>query len=172
MQTFIVLLKGINVGGNNLLPMKDFVAQLKKVNYESVSSYIQSGNIVLKSTANPTKNIQSLVLNHYGFTPEIFVFTESTFVQSSIHNPFNECDGKCVHFYFCQNNIELVQEKIDTFLAETEQYTVKGNIFYLYAPNGIGRSKLVANIEACLGQKATGRNLNTINNISSMVKNT
>ncbi len=73
--------------------------------------------------------------------------------------------------FFCHNNIELNLEKINKYLGDSEAFHIDNNVFYLHAPDGIGRSKLVANIEACLGQTATGRNLNTINKIALMLKN-
>ncbi len=171
MQKFIVLFRGINVGGNNLLPMKEIVPILEQSNYESVTSYIQSGNIVLKSLENPTVQLQRIVSKNFGFSPEVFTLDEPAFLILALNNPYKEYEGKFVHFYFCKNDIELVHDKLDQYIADTEEYTVKGNVFYLHAPKGIGRSKLVANIERCLGQSATGRNLNTINKISSMLKN-
>ena len=171
MQKFVLLFRGINVGGNNLLPMKEFVSLLEKNKYESVYYYIQSGNIVLKSTENPTQQVQRMVLKHYGFSPAVFSFNEDAFLASTLSNPYQEYEGKFVHLYFCKNDISLVQDKVNKYISESERYSVTQNVFYLYAPEGIGRSKLVSNIESCLGQSATGRNLNTINKISSMLKN-
>ncbi|MBA6354187.1 DUF1697 domain-containing protein [Colwellia sp. BRX8-4] len=171
MQKFIVLFRGINVGGNNILPMKELVPLLEQSGYESVSSYIQSGNIVLKSPKNPTEQVQSIISKNFGFAPAVFSLEESVFSTSALNNPYKEFEGKFVHFYFCKNNINLVQDKLNKYISSSEEYTVKGNVLYLYAPQGIGRSKLVANVESCLGQSATGRNLNTINKISTMLKN-
>ena len=171
MHRFILLLRGVNVGGKNLLPMKEFVSLLQQSGYESVSSYIQSGNIVLKSLQNPLEQVQNIVSENFGFSPKAFILDESAFSISALNNPYKELEGKLVHFYFCKNDINLVHDKLSKYIAGSEEYTVKGNVFYLHAPEGIGRSKLVANIESCLGQSATGRNLNTINKISSMLKN-
>jgi len=170
MQKFVVLFRGINVGGNNLLPMKSLVPLLKENNFEQVAAYIQSGNVVLNSDEEPSDKIQQLVLKNYGFSPEIFTLPVSAFFSASANNPYHDVEGKFMHIYFCKNNIQLAEAKLAKFLAESERYTVNSNVFYLYAPNGVGRSKLVANIEACLGQQATGRNLNTINKIASMLK--
>ena len=172
MQKFIVLFRGINVGGNNLLPMKQFVFLLKQSKYEGVSSYIQTGNIVLKSSNNPIDQVKSIVSKNFGFSPVVFALDESAFFNSALNNPYKEFEGKLVHFYFCKNDINMVHDKLNKYIADSEEYTVNGNVFYLHAPEGIGRSKLVKNIESCLGQSATGRNLNTINKISSMLKNT
>ncbi|MBA6339252.1 DUF1697 domain-containing protein [Colwellia sp. BRX8-7] len=171
MQKFIVLFRGINVGGNNILPMKELVPLLEQSGYESVSSYIQSGNIVLKSPKNPTEQVQSIISKNFGFAPAVFSLEESVFSTSALNNPYKEFEGKFVHFYFCKNNLNLVQDKLNKYISSSEEYTVKGNVLYLYAPQGIGRSKLVTNVESCLGQSATGRNLNTINKISTMLKN-
>lgn len=169
MQKFIMLFRGVNVSGKNLLPMKPFVTLLEHNGYQEVSSYIQSGNVILKSDRNPSANIQTLVESTYGFSPEVFSLNDTEFNLVKDANPYAEYEGKFVHFYFCQHAISLNQEKFTKYRAESEQYLVKDNVFYLHAPNGIGRSKLVANIEACLGQAATGRNLNTVNKISSML---
>jgi uncharacterized protein (DUF1697 family) len=60
-------------------------------------------------------------------------------------------------------------DNVDKWLSSTETYYVENNVFYLHAQEGIGRSKVVANIESCLGQPATGRNLNTVNKITTMI---
>ncbi len=170
MQKFIVLFRGINVGGNNLLPMKQFVPLLEKNNFESVSSYIQSGNIILKSPENPAVQIQSIVSKNFGFSPELFTLDEPAFLTAVLNNPYKDIEGKFVHFYFCKSTIDLVHDKLNRYIEDTEEYTVKENVFYLHAPKGIGRSKLVKNIESCLGQSTTGRNLNTINKVNSILK--
>jgi uncharacterized protein (DUF1697 family) len=166
-----VLLRGINVGGNNKLPMKELVTLLKQDGFESVSTYLQTGNLVLKCDNNPTEKIQSIISENFGFSPEIMTSEESAFYISVCNNPYNEFEGKFVHFYFCKNEIALVHDMLDKFIAESEEWIVVDNVFYLHAPEGIGRSKLVAKIESCLGQSATGRNLNTINKIYTMLKN-
>lgn len=172
MQKYIVLFRGINVGGKNLLPMKELVSLLKQNKFEDISSYIQSGNVVLKCGDNPMQQIQRLVTDNFGFSPSVFALDHSTFASAVSANPYCESEGKFVHFYFCKNDIELNHDQVDKFISESEEYTVNGKVFYLHAPEGIGRSKLVANIESCLGQNATGRNLNTINKISSMLEST
>ncbi len=172
MKKFIILFKGVNVGGKNLLPMKPLVALLKQHNFHDVSSYIQSGNIVLKSENVPTKQLKTIIANNFGFTPEVFVLDESQWLHILQANPYKAFEGKFVHFYFCHHGIELATDKLAKYIAPTEAYSVNDNVFYLHAPNGVGRSKLVSNIESCLGQTATGRNLNTVNKINAMVKNT
>jgi uncharacterized protein (DUF1697 family) len=169
MEKYVIFFRGINVGGNNLLPMKALVPLLEEAKFKEVSSYIQSGNVVLKSSTNPADIIEKLVLDNFGFSPELFILNEAEFCTALANNPYQTFEGKFVHFYFCHNAIVINQEKMTKYLSKTENYLVKDKVFYLHAPDGIGRSKLVANIEACLGQPASGRNLNTTNKVSTML---
>ena len=169
MEKYIVFFRGINVGGNNLLPMKVLVPLLEEAGFEKVSSYIQSGNVVLKSSIHPVEIVHNVVLDNFAFSPELFILNETEFCSAMANNPYQTFEGKFVHFYFCHKAIVINQDKMTKYLAETESYLVKGKVFYLHAPDGIGRSKLVANIEACLNQPASGRNLNTTNKVSTML---
>ena len=169
MYKYIVLLRGVNVGGNNLLPMKELTALLQKNGFIDVSTYIQSGNIVLNATANPDSKIRSLLTKKFAFKPQVLALRVEEFMQSVANNPFRQFEGKTVHFYFCAETPNLDKEKLAKLASGTEHTELIDNEFYLHAPQGIGRSKLVANIEACLGVPATGRNLNTVNKLVSMV---
>ena len=51
MNTYVGLIRGINVGGKNLLPMKELVAVLEGLGLKKVQTYIQSGNVVFHSAA-------------------------------------------------------------------------------------------------------------------------
>ena len=171
MKTYIVLFRGINVGGENILPMKELVALLEKNGFMNVKTYIQSGNVVLQGRNVSSTELTTLVASNFGFKPEVLVLDKSEFDSSIKHNPFHPAEGKSAHFYFCSKKPKLNAEKLEKYLGDSEEYKLKNKIFYLFAPKGIGRSKLVANIESCLGVPVTGRNLNTINKLSEMVKN-
>lgn len=171
MNTYIVLFRGVNVAGKNILPMKDLARILEENHFKNVQTYIQSGNVVLQSTKNPSSQINSIVQNKFSFKPEILVIGESEFISLINNNPFISKEGKTMHFYFCKSSPKVNEEKLKKLKAKSEEYHIEGNILYLYAPEGIGRSKLVVNIESCLGVPATGRNLNTVSKIQSMLKN-
>lgn len=171
MNTYIILLRGVNVGGKNLLSMKELKVLLEGSGFKNVKTYIQSGNIVLMAAINPEGDIATLIKNKFGFTPEMMVFSEDEFNLAASNNPYQKYEGKFVHYYFCKEAPKVDAAKLEELTSESESHELVGNVFYLHAPNGIGRSKLVANIESCLGVSATGRNLNTINKLKLMVKN-
>jgi len=168
MKTYIVLFRGINVGGKNLVPMKELASVLEEANYQNVKTYIQSGNVVLQSQGKP-HDIASKVLERFGFEPAVIVLEESEFNDAVMNNPFRSPNGKEVHFYFCRDEPEIDAARLQAYKSESEEYHVAGKVFYLYAPDGIGRSRLAANLETCLGVQATGRNLNTIQKLQQMV---
>lgn len=169
MKTYIVLFRGINVGGKNLVPMKELVGALEKNNYQNIKTYIQSGNVVLQSEKKPD-NLASIVQDRFGFEPLVYVLEVSEFNDAVKNNPFRSSHGKDIHFCFCEDIPKINAAKLEKYKAESEEYHIDGKVFYLFAPEGAGRSKLVANLESCLGVATTGRNLNTIHKLQQMAQ--
>ena len=170
MKTFIALFRGINVGGNNILPMKELKTLLEASSCRNVKTYIQSGNVVFESENLP-ENMGRLIQEKYGFEPQILFLEKSEFLNLVSGNPYQASKGNQIHFYFCQETPGPDTERLEDLKSETERYLIKGKVLYLYAPDGIGRSKLAANLEKHLGVAATGRNLNTVNKLIKMLDN-
>jgi uncharacterized protein (DUF1697 family) len=68
-QSWIALFRGINVGGNNILPMAELRQELESLGLCNVRTYIQSGNVVFESTAGKSsfllKAQRSWIWNHF-----------------------------------------------------------------------------------------------------------
>lgn len=169
MKTFVALIRSINVGGKNIVPMKVLKQLLEDNGYKRVQTYIQSGNVILQAKTASSEALSKLMNSRFGFWPDIVLIEKSEFATIVQRNPYNEEDGKLIHFYFCDESPVLNNEKVTHYKADSEKISVVGNVLYLSAPDGIGRSKLVANMAACLGVTATGRNLNTVNKLSDML---
>ena len=173
METYIALLRGINVGGKNRLLMKELIELLEENGFNNVKTYIQSGNVVFRndhsSSIDISETISALIDQQFGFMPDIIVLEKAAFDLALNNNPYTANEGKTSHFYFCKTAVNINTEKIEKYHSESEEYQLIDNVFYLYAPNGIGTSKLVANIEVCLGTQTTGRNLNTVNKLKQLV---
>ena len=170
MQTWIVLLRGINVGGRHLLPMKELVGHLQADGFRAVRTYIQSGNVVLQGNERPGDRIGALIERHYGFRPAVFALSAEELREAADGNPFESDAGKTVHFFFCSpeprhTNLAL----LESVKGPDEAYRLSGAVFYLYAPDGIGRSRLAEKIGKALpGVEITARNLNTVNKLLDM----
>lgn len=169
MKTYIALFRGINVGGNNILPMKELKFLLEAASFQRVRTYIQSGNVVFESK-DPPENVGGLIKERFGFEPRVLLMEKQAFLNSLAGNPYSAPKGNQIHFYFCQTVPHPDTEKLDSLKAESEEYLIKDQVLYLYAPDGIGRSKLAAGMEKLLGVPATGRNLNTINKLVEMLE--
>jgi uncharacterized protein (DUF1697 family) len=170
MTTYVILFRGINVGGNNILPMKDLKLLLEERGFQNVRTYIQSGNVVLNSLKIPGSEIGASINEKFDFEPHLLVLEKSEFEASVKNNPYSPTEGKMSHLYFCSKLPEPNLERLISLKAPSEEYELKENMFYLYAPDGIGRSKLAAKVESCLRVPATARNLNTINKIAQMLE--
>ena len=175
MKTYIALLRGINVGGRNILPMKDLVGTLEGMGFEKIKTYIQSGNVVFQSKKKPSikiaGKISSKILESHGFEPKVLLLEIAELQDAIKNNPFETKDGKALHFFFLDSfpkDPDL--ERLMAVKSKSEEFNLNKNIFYLYAPDGSGRSKLAAKVEQSMGVPVTARNLNTVIKLMAMAK--
>jgi len=175
MATWIGLLRGINVGGNNILPMVELRSDLESLNLKNVRTYIQSGNVIFDSTAKNgsslSKKIARLIEERHGFRPQVFLLNREALQAAVESNPFPEAvsDPKTLHFTFLTEPASDPDlEALNDAKAPSERYELTDAVFYLHAPDGIGRSKLAASAEKHLGVVVTGRNYRTVNKLLSM----
>jgi uncharacterized protein (DUF1697 family) len=174
MTPYIALFRGINVGGNNILPMKDLVGMLEGMGCENVKTYIQSGNVVFwtnKEYAHTiATEIRAKILERYGFEPKVFLLELSELQEAIDNNPFNTEEGKALHFFFLESYPKHPDlERLMAVKSTSEEFTLHKKVFYLYAPDGVGRSKLAAKVEQCMGVPVTARNWNTVRKLMSLV---
>jgi uncharacterized protein (DUF1697 family) len=151
--------------------MKKLVGVLEEAGYEDVRTYIQSGNVVLRSRRKPA-GIGSLVERSFGFDPFVLVVSAETFARAADRNPFARAEGKAAHLYFCAAAPRLDAALVEQLRKPSEEYELSGRVFYLHAPEGIAGSRLAAQVERCLGVAATGRNLNTVRKLLELIART
>jgi len=175
MKTYIALFRGINVGGNNKLPMKELVAVLEGLGLSHIKTYIQSGNVVFQGNVSNTiqlaAKISTAIRKRHGFEPKVLLLDAAKLEKIIQDYPFPEAEaaGNTLHFNFLA---EIPPKPdlagIEKIRSASEQCKLKGDMFYLHAPDGIGRSKLAANMEKLLGVPMTGRNWNTVRKLREM----
>jgi len=171
--TFIALFRGINVGGRNSLLMRELIEILEHMGLEKVRTYIQSGNVVFQSTkqlsAGFSTDISLAVENAKGFKPGVLLLSPKEFQTAINECPFSSDEGKLLHFFFLSEMpAEPDLESLAVLKSETEEYRLINKVFYLYAPDGIGRSKLVSKVEKAMGVSVTARNWNTVRKVLSL----
>lgn len=179
MNTYIALLRGINVVGKNMLPMKELATLLTGLGLEDVQTYLNSGNAVFRceaaASASLPGQISSAIERNYGFAPRVMVRSIQELQDAIAANPFSEAESqpKTLHFYFLESppgQPDLAS--LEAVKAAGERFRLVDTVFYLHAPDGIGRSKLAARIEKALGVPATARNWRTVSNVMAMARET
>jgi uncharacterized protein (DUF1697 family) len=169
MTTYVALLRGINVGGKHSLPMKELVAILESLGCQNVRTYIQSGNAVFQHKPADAKKLASKVTaaikKKHGFAPQVLVLDAKQWAKVAKANPFPaaECEPKSLHVWFLtEKPAKAGLTALEALKSKSEQLELRSTAVYLHAPDGIGRSKLAANVERRLGVAATARNWRTV----------
>lgn len=177
MKTYIALLRGINVGGRNSLPMKALRTLLEDLGARNVQTYIQSGNVVLQhqteDIARLAADIRDAIHRQYGFDPHVLLLKRPDLAQAVAGNPFPQADQHptSLHLYFLSDvPPDPDWPKLENAKKDSEEYELVGRVFYLYAPDGIGRSKLAERVEKALGVSATARNWRTVTKVMAMAE--
>lgn len=177
MNTHVMLLRGINVGGHHSLPMKELKALLEELGCRNVRTYIQSGNVVLQCPATLApqlgKKTTAAVGTRRGFEPGVRLLSRREFMAAVESNPYPEAEDepKTLHVGFLDEappNPDL--ERIDRLRSKRERFHLDGKVSYLHAPDGIGKSKLAEKVEKLLGVSMTGRNWRTVCKLRDMLE--
>jgi uncharacterized protein (DUF1697 family) len=175
MPTTIALFRGINVGGRNKLPMQALRTIIEKHGYTAVQTYVQSGNVVFESEPDAAQEFAERVgegiEKEHGFRPDIMVLSADELRAAVANNPFPEAEEapKSLHFYFLagvppQPDLDALQ----AIKKDSEAFQLLDKVFYLHAPEGIGRSRLASRAEKLIGVPATARNWNTVRKLLAM----
>lgn len=166
-STWIALLRGINVGGGNKLPMADLRGICDSLGWQNIRTYIASGNVVFEANG-AAEALASKLHQSLPFDVPVLVLSAHDLANRLSHCPFPPDAGKTVHGFFCLDAPEVDQDVIAQY-ATTEKVVVQGHTVWLHAPDGFGRSKLAENFHrAVTGTTYTARNLNTIHKLVEM----
>jgi uncharacterized protein (DUF1697 family) len=169
---YVALLRAVNVGGRNKVPMAKLRDALHDCGYDDATTYIQSGNVVLTSASAATDvidGVQRCIHDTFGFDVDVMVRSAAQLSGVLGHNPFltDDADPKTLHvgFFDAEPEADAVTE-LKIRAAEAfgdDELAVAGTEIYLHYPNGSGRSKMSgAALERLLGVRVTARNWRTV----------
>lgn len=178
MNTYVAVLRGINVSGQRIIAMKDLKALFQKAGYDNVMTYIQSGNVVFESTETSIKklekNISELIQNHYNFSVPVLVLSREEMIEIITKNPYidREKDTNKLHVTLLEKIPEekaLATTRDEKY--QSDEFTIMGTSVYLYCPDGYGMTKFSTTFfEKKLGVEATTRNWKTILKLLELMK--
>jgi len=165
----IVLLRGINLGPRNRVPMPELREQLARAGFEDIQTYVQSGNIVLESEASPddlATQINRLIKQAFGLDIAVVVRTRDELAEVVKRNPLGDVADNPKRYQVSFLSDALDPATVKTLLVqahETERFVTHGREAYAWHPDGVARSKLWNALAGTkLGVTATARNWTTV----------
>jgi uncharacterized protein (DUF1697 family) len=190
MASHVALLRGINVGGRNKVPMAELREVVAALGHDGVTTYIQSGNVLFTTAGTDNAKLaaalETAIEDRFGLWSSVVVLSRDELAEVLAANPYSdEPDPRLVHVVF--RNAEPPPEVRDRIEAAVKAAAAKGSrdtahsagrALYLHTPDGFGRSELAQNLmrimtpspkqkkQAALA--ATARNLATSTKLLSL----
>jgi len=169
-ETFVALLRGINVGGKNKLPMQDLAALCTELGCTDVRTYIQSGNVVFTAPASWATcfaaDLQQAIAAEFSLRVPVVLRSTAQLGRIAAGNPFVErgIDPTLLHVAFLADAPgRAAAAALDPQRSPGDAFTVAGQEVFLHLPNGVARSKLTnAWFDGALATTSTIRNWRTV----------
>ena len=174
MNTYIALLRGINVSGQKKVPMDTLREVLANMELKSIKTYIQSGNVVFQSLQTDKRILEQTISDalqrNFGFEVPVLVHNANSLKMILDQCPFQE--EEMLSSYFTLLHDIPKKELIETISKERypdETFVIKEQCVYFYSKNGYGRAKCNNNFfERKLKVVATTRNYKTMQKLIAM----
>jgi uncharacterized protein (DUF1697 family) len=164
----VALLRGINVGGKNVVPMKDLAAVFADAGCRDVRTYIQSGNVVFRGPAPARLRgvLEARIERTFGLRVPVVLRTADELAAVTRSNPYLDDDPStdALHVVFLADQpTDAAAASLDPKRSPPDTFTVMGREIYLRCPAGVGRSKLTnAYFDGKLSTVSTVRNWRTV----------
>jgi uncharacterized protein (DUF1697 family) len=176
MQTYVALLRAINLGSRNKISMADLRKLFETLGSEDVQTYVQSGNVVfrnrIRSASEVERSIEERINRDLRLDVTVLVRTAAQLVKVVAGNPFAKggTDPKTLHVTFLADSADRSRVRdLDPQRAGPDEFRVQTREIFLHCPNGYGRSRLTnAYFEKRLGVAATTRNWRTVTKLAEL----
>jgi uncharacterized protein (DUF1697 family) len=172
----IALLRGINVGGKNKLPMKDLAALFEEAGCRDVRTFIQSGNVIFdvapRVSAKVSQAVAAGIAKRFGFSAPVVLRTAEELQKVLRDNPFlrDNVDEDHLHVLFLADEpAPRSLGDLDPKRSPGDAFIARGREIYLRLPNGVARTKLTnAYFDSKLSTVTTGRNWRTLTKLCEL----
>jgi uncharacterized protein (DUF1697 family) len=177
-NAYVALLRGVNVGGKNTLPMKALSDIFGEAGCGAVRTYIQSGNVIFTASTGISNRLPGLVsariAKRFGYKTRVIIRTADEFAGAVRKNPFLKSGAEegSLHLMFLAGLPDPRNVRdLDPDRSPPDSYIVRGREVYLRLPNGVARTKLTnAYFDAKLATTGTQRSWRTVLNLLDMLK--
>ena len=180
MNTYIALLRGINVSGQKIIKMDQLRKILAQLGFVDVATYIQSGNVLFRSDVENTKvleeQIQEMIRIHFGLHVPVRITTQDDLESIIAQNPFaTKTTPNSTQPYIAflsENPREENRIKLQDVDFVDDECLIQDKMVYLWYAASAGKTKLTnAVIENKLQVIATSRNWKTVQKLLALIKN-
>jgi len=189
MASHVALLRGINVGGRNKVPMADLREVVTSLGHTGVTTYIQSGNVLFSTadtdTAKLAAALESAIEDRFGIWSSVVVLSRDDLAGVLAANPYpDEPNPRLVHVVFlnatpASDLLTRISAAGDAVAAKGSRDTVQaaGRALFLHTPDGFGTSELAQTLFKIIsppakakkhGLAATARNWATATKLLSL----
>jgi len=176
----ISMLRGVNVGGHNMIKMTELSALHETLGFRSVKTYVNSGNVVFATTerdpAKLGKKIEAAIEKEFGFRVDVVLRSGDELRKVIARNPFAKRDninpGKLLVVFLGSDPGKAARDAVSRIEAPPEELVPIGQEIYIYFPDGQGRTKLKwTHVEKAINKIPwTGRNWNTVMKLAEMAE--
>ncbi len=176
MQTYIALLRGINLGNHFKMKMPALKAMFETMGFESVSTYLQSGNVVFNCLDTDKQSletrIEDVILEHFGYTVPTLIRLPADLERIVDANPFpNRTLENAIQPYVIFLKNMPATRQLELPASEPAEHVFGELELFVHYPNGSGTSKLSNNfVERKLKTTASSRNWRTVLALLEMSK--
>lgn len=175
---WVALLRAVNVGGAGKLPMADLRKLCENLDFQNVSTYIQSGNLVFSAPGEATGvagTLQTAIADRFGIDTHVLLRTPQQWENVIVSNPFahyaESAPSKLLVSFLNSQVDPSLESELQSLVPGGEELRLGALELYLYFPMGMGQSKLnITRIERKLGTVSTARNWNTVRKLHDMAK--
>ena len=179
MTTYISMLRGINVSGQKSIKMDALKSVYEGLDFDAVTTYIQSGNVIFKSAKRPqhglVEEITAAIEARFGYPVTVVLRDQADLARIIRDNPFPARDGIALDkLHVCFLSGSPRQDGLPALPAVTtgnDEFSILGENIYLYCPGGYGKTKLSNTFfEKKLALSATTRNWKTVQKLSELAE--
>lgn len=173
MQTFIALIRGINVGGHKKVKMAELKTACEGLGLHEVRTLLQSGNVIFRTARAGRAKLAAEIEGVLGVEARVILRSAEELRDAIAANPMKEeAQRGPSHFvvvFLSERPTEAAMKALRDAYAGPESMQLHGAEIYIHYGEGMGTSKLTnVLIERKLGVTGTARNWNTVTKLAAM----
>jgi uncharacterized protein (DUF1697 family) len=174
MTVHVALLRAINLGPRNKLPMKDLAAFFSAAGAKDVRTFINSGNVLFSApvakVAGIDEKVRAAIAEKFGFDAPIVFRSGDEMAKVVRNNPFD--DDVSVHVTFFADKPEKKKlARLEPKRDPSEAIVLRGRELYLKLPKGVGQTKMIASfVDKALETLGTTRNFRTVTTLAGLAE--